>query len=69
MPPKRKGNDLFCVLENDDGARIMTISDSKHYVGGTGILHFAGTKAAAITLQKSIEGKRVKSSPGKGRWL
>lgn len=58
----KKKNQIFCVLENDDGARILSSVSVKtamsHFKANAGsLIHFAHSMQAAETLQRVIENR------------
>jgi hypothetical protein len=66
MPPKKlkQSNEIYCVLQSNDGARIMDIEAANAYVDSSGsevrdstTLHYAGKREDAVKLMKQIEAK------------
>jgi hypothetical protein len=62
-------NQFFCVLENDDGARILSSVNAKtamsHIKANAGsLIHFTGSLDAAEALQKNLDHKRIAAISG-----
>lgn len=66
---RTKGKDVFfCVLESNEGARIISASEAGAYSSRirdedlSSVVHFAGDHAAAVALQKFIESRMAAKS-------
>jgi len=60
---------LYCVIENGDGARIMSVDDANGFLSNLNDerrslakMHFAGSLEAAEKLQKVIEDRLLLNS-------
>lgn len=59
-------SDMFCVLESEDGARIMTTMDANDFMSNSTSndfkIHFAGERGSAEIMQKDIEARLAMKS-------
>ncbi len=61
MPKSKKiaKNTVYCVLESDDGGRIIDMESAPDYVKNDGItVHYAGDLGVAELVMKRIEEKQ-----------